>query len=150
MTPQTSDIDKAVFLTHLQYVSLAEAARKSGIHRKTATNIKNRAAEIEIQLLEAGLSPPTIQEHIIRNKGSGNKPKITDEEVLPLLKVCTLNKNQKKKLWHVVAHEEGFFDLHRRTIEKKLREQGLRRCKVTKKLSLTDIQRAQRYKVALS
>jgi hypothetical protein len=82
MAPQTTDVNKAVFLTHLQYVGLAEAAQKSGIHRKTATNIKNRAAEIEIQLLEAGLSLPTIQELIARKEGSGNKPKINDEEVL--------------------------------------------------------------------
>jgi hypothetical protein len=69
---------------------------------------------------------------------------------MKLLKACTLNKNQRKKLWHIVAQEEGFFDLHRRMIEKKLRARGLRRAKSTKKLSLTDIQKAQRYKVALS
>jgi hypothetical protein len=49
-----------------------------------------------------------------------------------------------------VAREEGFFNLHRRTIEKKLRERGLQQCKLTKKLNLTDIQKAQRYEIALS
>jgi hypothetical protein len=69
---------------------------------------------------------------------------------MKLLKACMLNKNQRKKLWHIVAQEEGFFDLHRRTIEKKLRARGVRRAKSTKKLGLTDIQKAQRYEVALS
>ena len=61
-----------------------------------------------------------------------------------------LNKKQRKKLWHVVAKEDGFFNYHRRTIKKKLRERGLRRAKSMKKLGLTDIQEAQRYEVALS
>jgi hypothetical protein len=55
MAPQTTDIEKAVFLTHLQYVHIAEAARRAGLNTKTATNIKNRAAELEIQHAEAGL-----------------------------------------------------------------------------------------------
>ena len=65
------------------------------------------------------------------------------------MEACTLNKTQRRKLWHIVAKEEGFFDVHRRTIEKKLRARSLRRTKSTKKLSLTDLQRAQCYEVAL-
>ena len=60
MAPQTSDLNRAVFLTHLQYVGIAKAAHKSRIYRKTATNIKNRAAKIEIQHAEASLPPPII------------------------------------------------------------------------------------------
>ena len=67
-----------------------------------------------------------------------------------MLDACTLNKKQRKKLWHIVAKEEGFFDLYRSIIEKKFRARGLRRCKSTKKLDLIDIQKAQRYEIALS
>jgi hypothetical protein len=74
---------------------------------------------------------------------------ITDEEVIQLMEACTLNKTQRKKLWHIVAKEEGFFYIHRTTIENKLRARGLRRVKSTKKLGLTDIQKAQRLEVAL-
>jgi hypothetical protein len=95
MAPQTTDIEKAVFLTHLQYVYIAEAARRAGLNTKIATNIKNRAAELEIQHAEAGLPPPTIIELVSRKEGSGAKPKISDEEVLLLLKTCTLNKKQR-------------------------------------------------------
>jgi hypothetical protein len=49
MGPQTSDIEKA-------------AARRASILKSTATNIKNRAAELEIQHAEAELPPPTIAE----------------------------------------------------------------------------------------
>ena len=81
-------------------------------------------------------------EQIKRKEGSGAKPKITDDKVIELIEACTLNKSQRQKLWHIVAQEEGFFDVHRRTIKRKLRARGLRRAKSTKKLGLTDIQKA--------
>ena len=34
-------LNRAVFLSYLQYVGIAKAARKSGIYRKAAMNIKN-------------------------------------------------------------------------------------------------------------
>jgi hypothetical protein len=90
-------------------------------------------------------------EQIRRKEGTrrSNK-KIIDEEVIELIEAYTLNKTQRRKLWHIVTKEEGFFDVHRRIIEKKLRARSLRCAKSTKKLSLTDLQRAQRYEVALS
>jgi len=93
--------------------------------------------EVQIRYDEEGLPPPTIQEQVVqikRKEGSGASKKITDKEVIKLMEACTLNKTQRKKLWHIVAKEEGFFDVHRRTIEKKLWARGLRRAKSTKKL----------------
>ena len=58
------------------------------------------------------------------------------------MEACTLNKSQRQKLWHNVTQEEGFFNIHRRTIERKLCARGLHRAKLTKKLGLTDIQKA--------
>ena len=58
------------------------------------------------------------------------------------MEACTLNKTQRKKFWHIMSKEEGFFNVHRRTIKKKLRARSLRRRKSTKKLSLTEIQKA--------
>jgi hypothetical protein len=150
MGKHASDIDKAAFLVHLQYVRQAEAARRAGLSSSTASDVKFRAGEVQIRHAEQGLPPPTLAEQVARKEGSGAKKKISDEDVLHLLEACTLNKKQRQKLWHIVAYEEGFFDLHRRTIEKKLRARGLRRCKSTKKLNLTNIQKAQRYEVALS
>lgn len=66
------------------------------------------------------------------------------------MEACTLNKSQRRKLWHNVAQEEGFFDIYRRIIERKLCARGLRRAKLIKKLGLTDIQKAQWLKVVLS
>jgi hypothetical protein len=144
------DIDKAAFLVHLQYVHQAEAARRAGILKQTASDLQKRAEALKADHEAKGLPPPTLEEQVARKEGSGAKPKITDAEVLELLEACTLNKKQRKKLWHIVAREEGFFDLHRSTIKKKLRARGLRRAKSTKKLGLTDIQKAQRYEIALS
>jgi hypothetical protein len=144
------DIDKAAFLVHLQHVYQAEAARRAGLKKQTANDLKLRADAVKTEHTEKGLPPLTLEEQISRKPGSGAKPKITDNEVLKLLEACTLNKKQRKKLWHIVAQEEGFFDLHRRTIEEKLRARGLRRWKSTKKIGLTDIQKAQRYEIVLS
>jgi hypothetical protein len=141
MGKHASDIDKVAFLVHLEYVHQAEAARRAGIPKQTATDLKNRAEELTIEHAENGLPLPTLAEKIARKPGSGAKPKVTDNEVIRLMEACTLNKKQRQKLWHVVAREEGFFDLHRSTIERKLREQGLKRLKSTKKLGLTDIQK---------
>ena len=150
MGKHASDIDKAAFLVHLQYVHHSEAARKAGLPKQTASDVKKRAEALKATNKAQGLPPPTLEEQVARKEGSGAQLKITDDEVMKLLDACTLNKKQRKKLWHIVAEEEGFFDLHQRTIEKKLQARGLQRAKSTKKLGLTDIQKAQRYKVALS
>jgi hypothetical protein len=150
MGKHASDIDKAAFLVHLQYVHQSEAARRAGLKQQTASDVQKRAEALKKQHKANGLPPPSLEEQVTRKEGSGATPKITDDEVIELLDACTLNKKQRKKLWHIVAKEEGFFNVHRRTIEKKLRERGLRRLKSTKKLGLTDIQKAQRYEIALS
>ena len=71
------------------------------------------------------------------------------DNVTEIFKACTLNKKNRKKQQHHVAAEEGFTAC-RRTIETRLRVQNLYRLKPTKKLALTDIQKAQRYEIALS
>jgi hypothetical protein len=131
-------------------VHSTEAARRAGININTAKKIRTRVSAFLVECEEAGLPTPTIKEQVARKPGSGAKPQTSAQEITNLLKSCTLNKKQRKKLWHVVAKEDRFFDYHRRTIKKKLRERGLRRAKSTKKLGLMDIQEAQRYKVALS
>jgi hypothetical protein len=125
MGKHASDIDKAAFLVHLQYVHKSEAARRAGLKQQTASDLSKRAENLKREHKEKGLPPPTLEEQIARKPGSGAKPKITDEEVLELLEACTLNKKQRKKLWHIVAQEEGFFDLYYRTIKKKLHARGL-------------------------
>jgi len=74
MALKTTEIERAIFLTHLEYVPLPKAAKKTGINRKTATNIKLRATNLEGERLKAGLPPPTIQELIRRKEGSGANP----------------------------------------------------------------------------
>jgi hypothetical protein len=134
-------------LTHLKYVCCAEAA---GINPNTAKHIKGRAEALQIEHQEQSLPPPKLEEQVARKPGSGAPLKYSVEAITNLIESCILNKKQRKKLWHLVVYEEGFWDYHRRTIEKKLRQRGLRRTKSTKKLELTDLQKAQRYEIALS
>ena len=149
MGKHPSDLQKIEFLTHLQYVSLHKAAQRAGLEYTTAQRLKTRVGELEIEHIEKGLPPPTLEEKIARKKGSGAKPKLTIDDLNEIFVACTLNKKQRKKLQHVVAKELGF-DVCRRTIETRLRAKGLNRCKPTKKLALTDIQKAQRYEIAWS
>ena len=116
---------KIAFLVHLEYVYCAEAAQRAGLALTTAKDLKKQAGELCIKHLEQGLLLPSYKEQVARKEGSGAKPKVSEEEITRLLEACTLSKKQRKKLWIQVAQEEGFFDLHQRTIEKKLCEQGL-------------------------
>ena len=98
MGKHASDIDKAAFLVHLQYVHQAEAARRAGLLQQTASRVQKRAEALKKQHEADGLPPPTLEEQVTRKEGSGAKPKIIDDEVLELLNACTLNKKQRKKL----------------------------------------------------
>ena len=92
MGKHASDIEKAAFLVYLQYVHKSEAARRAGLKQQTASDISIRAENIKVEHTQKGLPPPTLEEQITRKPGSGAKPKITDNEVLELLKACTLSK----------------------------------------------------------
>jgi transposase len=115
---------KVAFLVHLEYVNCAEAARRADITYKTMYDIKKRASELCVERAKQGLPPP-YEEQVAKKEGSGAQSKISEAEIERLLEACTTNKKQRKKLWIQVAREEGFFNLHRRTIEKKLCERGV-------------------------
>ena len=134
-----SEAEKVSYLTHLQYVHSAEAARQAGINVNTAKKVKERASAILIAAKEAGLPTPTLKEQVTRKVGTGPKPQTSIQEITDLIESYTLNKKQRKKLWYIVVKEDGFFDYYRYTIEKKLRERGLYRAKSIKKLGLTEM-----------
>jgi hypothetical protein len=46
MGKHASDLDKAVFLTHLYYVHIAKATRRADLTKLTITDIKNASADI--------------------------------------------------------------------------------------------------------
>jgi hypothetical protein len=98
MSKHASNIDKAAFLIHLQYVHQAEAARRTRVHKQTAIDLKNRTIALEIEHIEKGLPHPTLAKQIAKKLGSRAKLKITDDKVLELLNACTLNRKQRKKL----------------------------------------------------
>jgi hypothetical protein len=60
MGKHATDLDKAVFLTHLLYVYQAEAARRAGLAKQTATDIKNAAGDVLIRYHDEGLPEPFI------------------------------------------------------------------------------------------
>jgi hypothetical protein len=53
MGKHATDVDKTIFLTHLLYVHQAKAARRAGLVKSTATDIKNAAADMQVDPKEA-------------------------------------------------------------------------------------------------
>jgi hypothetical protein len=92
------DIDKAAFLVHLQYVYYSEAARRAGLPKQTASNVRKRAEALKATNKAQGLPLPRLAEQVAKQEGIRSKLKITDNKVIKLLKACTLNKKQRKKL----------------------------------------------------
>jgi hypothetical protein len=107
----------------------------------TAQNLKAHIEQLEIEYAKHRLPPPTLQEKLARKTSSRAKQKLGDDNLNILFEECTLNKKQRYKQQHVIAAKLGF-NTCRCTIKIHLRKSGLNRCKSTKKLSLTDIQKA--------
>jgi hypothetical protein len=108
MGKQPSNFQKVEFLTHLNYVSIAKAARLAGLEYSTAKSFRERVGKLEAEHAKHGLPPLTWEEKVARKPGSGAKPKLTDDDLNRLFAEYTLNKKQRKKLQHVVAAELGF------------------------------------------
>ncbi len=66
---------------------------KVELTKQTTTDVKNKAADFQIERARLGLLPPMIQEQVevcARKPSSRAKPKITGTEVLKLLDSCTV------------------------------------------------------------
>jgi hypothetical protein len=48
MGKHATDINKAIFLTHLLYVYQAKAVRRANLPKQTAIDIKNAATKVQI------------------------------------------------------------------------------------------------------
>jgi hypothetical protein len=60
MGKHATNVNKAVFLTHLLYVHQAKAVRRAGLAKSTAIDIKNAVANVQIRYNEEGLNLPLI------------------------------------------------------------------------------------------
>jgi hypothetical protein len=71
MGKHASNIDKAAFLVHLQYIHQSEAARRAGLPQQTASAVQKRAEAVKKQHEADELPPPTLKEQVARKQGSG-------------------------------------------------------------------------------
>ena len=62
MAPPPTEGQKIEYLTHLQYVHSAEAARRAGININTAKKIRARVGAFLIECEEASLPAPIIED----------------------------------------------------------------------------------------
>ena len=74
MAPPPTEGQKIEYLTHLQYVHSAEAARRARININTAKKIRARVSAFLVECEEASLPTPTIEEQVARKPRLGAKP----------------------------------------------------------------------------
>ena len=55
MGKQASEVQKAVFLTHLNYFNISKAAKLAGLEYETARYVKNRAGDLQVEYAAKGL-----------------------------------------------------------------------------------------------
>ena len=77
MGKHVSEVQKAVFLTHLNYVNISKTAKLAGLEYEIARCIKNCVGDLETEYAIKGLPLLTIKQQILRKIGSSAKPKIT-------------------------------------------------------------------------
>ena len=82
----------------MNYITIGKATRLADLEYSTAKNLKTRVRELEVAHAEQGLPPSTIEEKVARKAGSGSAKKLTDDDPNTLLKECTWNRKQRKKL----------------------------------------------------
>jgi hypothetical protein len=149
MGKHSTDAQKIQFLTELKYNSCCKAGQIVGLAPSTAKDIKARVGYLLALHHENGWDPPTIEQQIARKEGSGAKSSLTENDLNVIFEACTIDKKSRATQQHQIADTLGF-NQYCTTIETQLRKRGLYRVKSTKKLGLTDVQRAQRYEIALS
>ena len=150
MGKYTSEADKGAFLVYLGLgYTLRKAAKLAGLMKSTAFDIRKRAGEIKLHYTENNLPPPTRQQQLAIRPKIGRPPALTELDKDAIFAACTKDADSQERRRHLVAEELGF-QFSQQTIEKAMCKRRLDRPKTTKKLFLTDIQKAQHYKLALS
>ena len=148
--PYTSDVQKGALLAYLDNrMHLRTAAKKARIPPTTAFNIRARAVQVKIFHDNHSLPPPSLQEQVDVKPKNGRPPVLSEIDKNIIFDICTKDREFREKRRHIIARKLGY-QCFRSTIESAMKERHLNRPKPTKKLFLTEIQKAQRYELALS
>jgi hypothetical protein len=148
--PYIDEANKGAFLALLDNGdSIVHAAKKAKISIKSARRIKKHSSEVQIFCDDYNLSPPSLHDRV------AIKPKLVRPYVMSeafgnqLKDAIEQDRNHREMFQFEVAQELGI-KASKTTIQREMKTRRLGRVKPTKKLSLADIQKAQRYELALS
>jgi hypothetical protein len=117
----TSNANKGVFLAFLEEgYCLWVAAKKAGIPKSTAYDIKKKAAEIKIQHVENNLPPLTQQQQLAIQLKIRRPPALSEEDKDKIFEACTMDCDSsarlssrlpspdlRRTLQHLVFHTKG-------------------------------------------
>ena len=142
--------DKAALLSRIDdNIDVLPAAKRSNIYPKSARRIITRSQEIQVYYDTHDLPPPTLRQRVATNI------KLTRKHVLSKIEGNRLKDGIKQDRHY---REMGQYEVAQKlgikgsisTVRREMKALNVNRVKPTKKLALTDIQKAQRYEIALS
>ena len=148
--PYTDEAKKGAFLSLLeQGESILSAAKKAKINTKTARGIKKRADQITIYNNNHSLPPPSLHSRV------AIAPKLRRPHVLSELDINTLDQaigsnRHHCEMYQFAVAQELDLNASKSTIHRVTHVRKIHQIKPIKKLALTPIQMAKRYKIALS
>jgi len=148
--PYIDEARKGAFLTLLdEGYPIPPAAKKAKINTKTACGIKKRADQIIIFNDAHNLPPPSLHDQV------SIAPKLGRPHVLSELDInsldCTISSDRHhREMGQFEVAQELDLKASKSTIRTAARSHKIHQVKPTKKLSLTPIQMAERYEIALS
>ena len=148
--PFIDEADKAAFLSRIDDGNaIVAAAKRSKIHPKSARRIITRSHKLEIYNDNHNLPPPSLHERVANKPMTGRDPVMSEIDINRLQGAIEKDRHHREMGQFEVAQELGI-KASQSTIQKEIKAHYLNRVKPTKKLALTAIQEAQRYKITLS
>ena len=98
MGPYTSNVRKAQYLTYRECrKSRREVVKLYNLIKSTAADIWKRSLKVKEERLAASLLPPKIKDLVSVKKKSGRPLVLLVNDIIEIFKVCTLNKENRKK-----------------------------------------------------
>jgi len=148
--PYTDEASKGAFLSHLDNRNdVPTAVNKAKINYFTAKKIKKRADDIIIFNDSHDLPPPSLHDRATIKPKSGRPHILLEVSGNRLKTACEQDRHYRDMFQFDIAQELNI-KASRTTIRREIKTRRLNRVKPTKKLALTEIQRAQRYEITLS
>jgi hypothetical protein len=149
----TNEATRGAFFGLLDHgVALPEAAKELHLKPQTARDLNHCDKRLKIYCDDYNLPPPSLHNRAAVKPKSSRPHILLEIDGNRLKEACEQDRHHREMFQFEVAQEDEL-DLPtvlRTTIRKEMQKRRLHRVKPTKKLGLTDIQKAERYEIALS